>query len=201
MLIDNKSVDTHKPQRQKKGQPLSIVNLMVVVGLVLYTLLFIVGGLLVKLYYDYRMENLRIDNTQQLTPTVWVPTSYADMDTAQIGVKLYADTGLGPVEILDKPINKKAINNFFKAYSAAQAAYYLGNYNKSLEFYALADSYSSKDKTYTFYLDYASAAQTANNNEVFTRQIDAAKKSVSNDKNLSDSEKKDLITTIEKKAS
>ena len=168
---------------------------IIFIGILMYVLL-IAGGLAVFWQYsNYKNQQSR----NAAVSDEWVPTEYSEMDDVQITVKLYKDTGYSPSDFFDNKPDKKMLPSFAKAYSAAQAMYYLGHYDKALELYAFADTYNSKDKLYSFYFDYAKAAQTADNNEIFYKQIDATKTAIRNDKKLTDDAKTSLIDNIDVK--
>lgn len=170
-------------------------SFIIFIGLLLYTLL-IAGGFVI--FWQYNNYKNQQSNNSSVSDD-WVPTDYSEMDQAQISAKLYKDTGKTPTNILDNKVDKDMLPTFTKAYSAAQAMYYLGHYDKALEVYALADTYKSKDKTYEFYLDYAASAQTAKKDDIFESRMEAAKTAVKSDKSLSDTDKADQIAKIDKK--
>lgn len=193
--IDKKLSDNSTPQVKKGGIFANKLNVLIIFVAVLYVLLFVTGGIALKFYYDNKA-----DQQQNSAKTaIWIPTDYSEMTKDQISVKLHSDTGKDPLEIAKAMPSKELLPSFEKAYSAAQAMYYLNNDQKSLELYAFADTYKSKDKNYVFYLDYAAVAQTVNNNEVFIKQIEAAKAAIKDDKKLSQTNKDDLITSIDEK--
>lgn len=172
------------------------VRIIIFTGVLMY-ILFVAGGLAV--FWQYNNYKDQQAKNSMLSDDEWMPTEYSEMNEAQISAKLYKDTGKTPTNILDNKVDKNMLPTFAKAYSAAQAMYYLGHYDKALEAYALADTYKSKDKTYVFYLDYADAALTAEKYDIYYTQMDGAKSAIKDTKKLSNEAKDDLISTVDEK--
>ena len=168
--------------------------------------LLIIGSILVyavffgsAAFISYYLLNTKVDDSSLSVSEPWVPTTYDMMTESQISVKLYNDTGKGLGEIENGTPSKELLPSFEKAYSAAQAMYYINNYTKSLELYAFADTYNSKSKTYIFYLDYAALAQTIDNNEILTKQAENAMSEIKKSTSLSNTQKDELTTLITEK--
>lgn len=187
------TIKTNKTKRLFAGD--KKICIIIFVGVLIYVLLIAGAATTFWAYNNYKNEQKK----NSVASDEWAPTEYSEMNEAQISAKLYKETGKSPVDILDNRPDKELLPTFASAYSAAQAMFFLGKYDKALEVYAFADTYASKNKTYSFYLDYSGAAQAAENKDVFKKQIEVTKMAISKDKSLDAAAKQNFIDDIDAK--
>jgi len=134
------------------------------------------------------------------------PNASADfhgMTAKQAVGKLYVDTGLDAKALQSKKLSGRTFKNFTAAYHAALTFEKLQDNKQAFAAYKIADAEADKTgkgKTYTFYLDYAAAAENQGNSAVTKQAIDQAIAAIKADTTLSDSRKADMIDKIQSKA-